>query len=172
MTLPVIRTTSMCKLITQERLKELFDYDFITGEFTSKTNRSVGWEERACSNLRYIRICIDYKQYFLHRLAWLYVYGDWPNEIDHIDGNGLNNSIYNLRNVDRQGNQKNRRISKNNMSGMQGVYKSSKSDVWAAQISINNKNRFLGQYTEFWDAVCARKSAENKYGFHPNHGRI
>lgn len=46
---------------------------------------------------RYVKLKIEGKWYFAHRLIWLYFNGDLPDYIDHIDGNGFNNRIENLR---------------------------------------------------------------------------
>ena len=89
--------------LTAERLREVMSYDPETGVLTwrKKTGRKgrvvVG---RAAGNYDpdgYICVRIDRKNYKAHRLAWLYVYGTWPdNRIDHIDGIKDNNAITNL----------------------------------------------------------------------------
>jgi hypothetical protein len=77
-------------VLTQERIKELLDYDPDTGIFkwkiskarSIKVNNIAGGAEQG----KYHRIRIDGKNYVAHRLAWLYVYGKWPDEyIDHIN---------------------------------------------------------------------------------------
>jgi hypothetical protein len=100
------------------------------------------------------------------------MYGEWPNhEIDHINGDSLDNRICNLRDVTSQGNNRNMSLAKTNTSGVCGVrYKKDRSK-WVALITLNNRQTHLGYYQDFFEAVCARKSAERKYGFHENHGR-
>lgn len=94
--------------------------------------------------------------------------GYWPNCIDHIDHDGLNNKWYNLRNTTRAENQKNRRLQANNTSGITGVYRYG--NKWVARIKVNRIQINIGTYADFSDAVYARKSAEKEHGFHENHG--
>lgn len=76
-----------------------------------------------------------------HRLAWLYVTGEWPkHEIDHIDGNRLNNKIANLRDVPSFMNKQNERSARTgNSSGYLGVYKIKGSEKWRAEISFGSR---------------------------------
>lgn len=162
----------------QDILRELFHYDEDTGDFTRKLSiqsRSMagsvaGTISKTSDGMEYIKISINYRRYYAHRLAWLYVYGEWPNYIDHIDGNGLNNSISNLRNADPEVNAKNQRIRNDNSSGHIGVSKSRRG-YWRAYINVEKKRISLGDKLTFDDAVRIRKEAEIKYGYHENHGR-
>ena len=119
----------------------------------------------------YVLIGIANKNRKAHSLAWLYVHGEWPeNEIDHIDGNGLNNRIDNLREVTTGENKRNKRLQKNNTSKCVGIYWYKPTKKRAAKECINGLNKHLGYFKEKWDAICARKSSNNRNGFHPNHG--
>jgi len=110
-----------------------------------------------------------------HRLAWLYTYGSFPNgDIDHINGNGLDNRIANLRDVTRSVNLSNAKKRVDNTTGITGVVKAHTKGKWQAQIGLiatTGKFKYLGTFDEIWDAICARKSADNAYGFNKNHGR-
>lgn len=88
----------MHKLLTQHDLKKEIIYNEETGEFTRiKTNKKAGYLLKS-NGKKYTGIGILSKYYSAHRIAWLYVYGEFPNGcVDHIDGNGENNSISNLR---------------------------------------------------------------------------
>ena len=81
------------EILTADRLKSLFTYAPLTGRFSSRANsrnRAVGYR----SQYGYLMVSINRKQYRAHRLAWLYVYGVWPNdEVDHINGNKEDNRI-------------------------------------------------------------------------------
>jgi hypothetical protein len=162
--------------ISQKKIKNRLDYCPETGVFKwiidiggMKAGDVAGNRHLTRRGKMYRTIMIDGVNYRAHRLAWLYMFGCLPSdEIDHIDGDGLNNKIENLRIVDRLGNCRNKRISKSNRSGATGVKASGKK--WIAQIKINRKSVYLGTYTDWFDAVCARKSANNRYGFHQNHG--
>ena len=92
-------------------------------------------------------------------------------EIDHIDGNGLNNSINNLRCVDKINNQRNKRISKLNTSGKLGVFFCNTKKKWTAQIGIERHRKHLGHFDSLDEAIQARSNADIKYGFHAVHGK-
>lgn len=107
-----------------------------------------------------------------HRVVYCHKHGKWPRfQIDHIDGNPLNNSIENLRDVSPIENTRNRSMSHQNKSGHNGVHWCKKDKRWIAQISIKNKSKHLGQFRKIEDAIAARKVAEQDLGFHKNHGR-
>jgi len=95
--------------------------------------------------------------------------GVWPkNQIDHDDHVRNNNRWANLKETTHQENAKNKSLYMRNKSGVSGVrlYK----DRWVTQITVNKKQAHLGSFTDFFEACCARKSAEHKYSFHINHG--
>ena len=160
----------MKQKLTQERLKKLLHYDSRTGIFTWKVSRGgVKIGDVAGSNSEgYIQIGIYKRIEKAHRLAWLYMEGYWPKniEIDHRDRNPSNNKFQNLRLSSRQCNIRNSKISTRNISGVVGVNKDPR-DKWRAQIKITEKKVFLGRFVDFIDAVRARWAAEVKYNF-PN----
>lgn len=106
-----------------------------------------------------------------HRVIWLMETGEWPEKIDHQDGVTDNNRLSNLRAVDGIENNKNRRMSKNNTSGVMGVTWNRKVGKWQALIREGRKTHYLGVFHNLADAAAARKNAELKLGFHANHGR-
>ncbi len=130
--------------ISQQRVMELFVYDPQTGVFTRRINRRAG-RAGAVAGCRsvdgYWQISIDGSAYKAHRLAWLYVYGKWPDhQIDHIDGNKLNNSIANLRDVPQSTNMLN--ISKpgsSNSTGYRGVRLDRKSGSFAFDVKVGGR---------------------------------
>ena len=166
-------------MLNQKRLKELLQYDLDTGVFTWKvraaTNTKIGSEAGSVvkdTRTYYRFIMISNKSYYAHRLAWLYVHGKWPkNQIDHEDGNGLHNWIKNLRDVTNRENSMNSRMFSNNTSGFSGVSYHKRDGNWRAYISVDSKQKHLGNFDNIDEAVSARKAAEVKYGFHPNHGQ-
>lgn len=100
--------------MTQEELHQLLEYNPETGEFFWKScvSKRIKVGQKAgsiCKIHGYELIGIKNKQYRAHRLAWLYVYGKWPNpEIDHINRVKTDNRIANLREADRSMNNLNR----------------------------------------------------------------
>jgi hypothetical protein len=171
-------------------LHDLLVYDAYTGVLTWKTRplkyfntvrdqnaynaRWAGKQAGSTTYEGYIRIKLFNKDYKAHRLAWAMHYGIWPTDkIDHIDtkdpNNKLNNRIINLREVTQSENNRNRSIPANNTSGTVGVIK--KGDKWEARIWVDGKCIYLGTFDTKEEAIQARKQAENKYGFHENHGK-
>ena len=71
---------------------------------------------------KYIRVNLYGRKYYAHHLAWLSVHGEIPDEIDHIDGDGTNNKIENLRAVNHKENMRNMRKKPRTSSGCFGVY--------------------------------------------------
>jgi hypothetical protein len=163
--------------ISCEELKERFNYCQDTGIFTvkkvvsgsAKKGEPAGWIDHRCKG--YIRIEISNIVYYAHRLAWLHVHGCFPiDEIDHINGVRGDNRICNLRLVSRMENMMNKRRYKNNKSGYIGVVWSKTCRKWIARITFNKKQINLGSFHSLSDAAQARKDAEIKFGYHPNHG--
>lgn len=106
--------------VTRALLLELFDYDKETGFFIRKVNRQRGRAGDIAGTLKegYIRIIINNERCLAHRLAWMYVYGEWPSgEIDHINRIRSDNRISNLRICTRQQNCNNTDLNSNNTSG-------------------------------------------------------
>ena len=106
-----------------------------------------------------------------HRVIYKMIHGEEPEFIDHINGNRADNRIENLRPVTLQDNAKNRRMNASNQSGAAGVQYSPRLRKWVAAIGVGAKNKHIGVYNCFTAALIARKLAEQKYDFHPNHGR-
>ena len=120
----------------------------------------------------YRRVTIRNKFFLSHRVIWAIHYGSWPsNNLDHINGIRNDNRIENLREATPQENKTNAKKSKNNKSGVTGVLWRKECSRWLATICVNYHCIHIGHFKDFFEAVCARKSAEVHYGFHANHGR-
>lgn len=163
----------------QTRLKELLHYNPNTGNFTWKArpaNRvcvgdKAGYSLTTTGGKSYIMIGLGGNRYYAHRLAWLLAYGEFPtHEIDHINGDGVDNRLCNLRRVTHSENGKNRRLHSNNISGYVGVHWNKASRKWRAQIQVDLKTIYLGYFKDIDDAIKARKESEIKHGFHQNNG--
>ncbi len=165
------------ELLTQDELKRLFKYDPLTGEFVRLVRAgSRGKVGSVAGNVNkvtgYTVIQIAGKAYRAHRLAWLYMVGKWPrNHIDHKNGVRSDNRFSNLRDVTSSENQKNQRRRSDNTSGFVGVCWHKRANKWGAQIRVSGRRSHLGYFDELEDAIQARKEANTKYGYHPNHGR-
>lgn len=155
-------------------LTDIFHYDIESGKLLWK----VGKHGRGCvkgkeagsvkTDGRYRTVFFNGKRLYCHRVIWEIINGEIPQGlcIDHIDGNGLNNKIDNLRLVTLSENQKNRRLNKNNSSGIAGVFNH------RGGFSVYCDNKYVAWVKDFFEACCIRKSAELVTNYHPNNGRI
>ena len=129
--------------MNQEILKNNLIYDLNSGKFYWKQenyyNKIKAFTEAGTiSSTGYRLITINCKIYYAHRLAWLYVYGYLPeNNIDHINRNPDDNRIENLREVSRQCNLRNSKVSSANKTGVKGICYDPKNHKWKAQIRIS-----------------------------------
>jgi hypothetical protein len=110
-----------------------------------------GWFAERHSNRTRI-YAKDSKRNRLHRLIMKAGVGQ---QVDHRDGNGLNNRRDNLRLCDRRGNARNTDLRVNNESGFKGVYWYRRDSEWKAQIKIDGKVKHLGCYSDARDAAEA-----------------
>lgn len=164
-------------MLEQSRLKELLSYNPITGKFFRVIGRkgggSAGSEAGYDGGKGYLKIRIDGREYYCHRLAWLYVHGEFPcSEIDHINRDKLDNRLINLRAVSHVENMKNKSAYKNNTSGVLGVCWNKNAKKWRATITADGKNNHLGYYDDLELATLVRHEAESHYNYYPNHGRV
>jgi len=149
---------------TQSELKRLFVYVPSAGDFfwrNQYSGRKKGDPAGTKLDSGYIRLHFNNKFIFAHRAAWLYHHGFLPeNQIDHINRNRADNRIKNLRLVSAQCNIRNTGNFKHNVSGVKGVLMDKTRGKWRAEIKVNQKNKFLGRYSSFINAVCARLAGE------------
>ncbi len=110
--------------------------------------------------------------YLAHRVAWAIHYGEWPeDEIDHINGNPLDYKIANLRQASRSVNMRNAAKPITNTSGFVGVTWYKSYGKWLAQVNVGKKSIKLGYFACKDEAIAARLEANERFGFHENHGR-
>lgn len=140
------------KRVTQARLKELMAYDPQTGLFTRTVSCGVrapaGSIAGSLSDGGYIIISVDYVKYRAHRLAWLYVTGEWPeHEIDHENTVRHDNRWDNLRDATPTMNRQNmRRARSDSKTGLLGASWSKREQKFVARIKVNGVYRGLGQH--------------------------
>lgn len=148
--------------LTAPRLKELLRYCPDTGAFTAAKSRrglrkvgSAGWVNAQ----GYRCVSLDGRTYLAHRLAWLFVNGEWPlDQIDHINGVRSDNRIANLRASSQRQNMQNTSARSDSSTGLKGVFPV-RSGKWAAQIQANNKVHHLGTFASKEEAFAAYQSA-------------
>ena len=153
--------------ITAQYVRELFHYDETTGIFTRKHSRNnahpIGGIAGTVQQRGYIDITVDYRHYKAHRLAWLYVYGEWPNgEIDHINFIKTDNRIVNLRVCTRRQNMQHRISPKcTNKLGILGV--SPSGNKFMARIVDEGKEVYLGTFDSAIEAHSAYVKAKERF---------
>jgi hypothetical protein len=141
------------RTLTHDRLIEVLHYSPETGVFLWRHPRpGIKSSEAGTINahsgslkVHYRKIGIDGVQHYAHRLAWFYINKEWPPEVDHINGDGLDNRIANLRAATRAQNAANASAQKSSKSGYRGVFKHS-SGKYRAQITKGGRTRSLGYF--------------------------
>lgn len=172
-------------LPTQNELNRLLRYDKRTGQlFWKKRPRSMftsmnaqkGWNVRFAGREAFTTVNKGYRRgmirpvhVYAHQAIWKMMTGIDAPELDHIDGDKLNNTWRNLRLGSGANNQKNSPKRHDNTSGHVGVVR--RGARWIAQFGANGTTKHIGIFDTFEEAVAARKVVEKAFGFHPNHGR-
>lgn len=157
--------------ITAEKLRSILSYSPETGEFRwiNRASRRVlaGDVAGKLDRAGYRKIGIEKKHYRAHRLAWLYVHGEWPPaEIDHVNGNRDDNRIENLREATRSQNLQNQRRARSNSStGLLGVCFDPIRGNWRAVIGIGGRQVSLGRHESAELAHAAYVAAKER--LHP-----
>ena len=167
----------MARYIDPIIVRLFFSYNKDTGVLVSKRDRGIGGRHKAgkaqgslhkCGPKKekeYLRLELLGYHLYVHRIIWVLMTGEQPKEIDHIDGNGLNNKWSNLRSVNHKTNGRNQKKHITNTSGASGVTFRKDSGRWRARIMVDDVMISLGTFKNKDDAIKARKEAEKKYSF-------
>ena len=164
-------------MITQETLKKYLRYEPDSGLFIRvapygrHAARKAGEIAGCKSGSGYLYIRIEGTRHSSHRLAFLYMNGEFPPEyVDHVNHVKDDNRWCNLRLANKVQNSHNQSMYSTNTSGVTGVSWNTRQEKWSAEIMVNGEAIFLGRVTNKAEAIKLRKAAEIKYGFHANHG--
>ncbi|WP_017903577.1 HNH endonuclease signature motif containing protein [Pseudomonas asplenii] len=160
----------MAERITAQEARRLFEV--VDGKLVNRIDRQFAKAGSICGGVNgwgYVHFQYQGHTYKAHRVIWLCVYGNWPGELDHINGNRSDNRIENLREVSRQENLRNQKVRTNSSTGAMGVTREGRK--WRARIRVDGAFIHLGYFDSIDEAVAARRAANIKYGFHENHGR-
>jgi hypothetical protein len=155
----------------QLELTELFDYDPIGGQLLWKhhrTPRARAGDPVGCLHATgYTVTLIRKKNYQVHRLIWALVHGEYPDEIDHINGIRSDNRLENLRACTRAENAKNSGTFRSNRSGYKGVSWCNREGKFQSACKVNGVKKWLGYFS---DAVEAHNAYEAFASHH--HGKF
>lgn len=152
--------------LKQDRLKRLLHYFPEEGKFYWLVNKSSAKMFDEAGSLQkdgYIIIGIDKKSYLAHRLAFLFMTGEVPEYVDHINGDRSDNRWENLRPCSLSENNRNRKITNKNTSGVKGVSWHKASGKWQVQLSVKGNNHF-GLYSSLEEAE--KRAIEVRKIFH------
>lgn len=152
-------------MLTADRLREVLAYeDGVFRWVRPRGKRAAGAVAGTINVLGYVVICIDSRQYYAHRLAWLYVHGEWPKgEIDHRDMCKSNNKIENLRDATRSENNANRGTQR--PGRLKGTTWHKRAGRWMASIQVKGRNVYLGLHdTEEAAHAAYLAAAKEHYG--------
>lgn len=145
-------------------LDEAFDYDAESGSLKWRCRpRSHFVSDRAHANFNarfagkeaghayrstgYRIVCLGPHGYVgVHRIAVAMMTRQWPEFVDHINGNRLDNRAINLRACTKEENCRNRKRNVGNRSGFKGVSKAPGVRRWQARIQVNKKSINLGMF--------------------------
>jgi ribosomal protein S16 len=150
--------------LTEELFKAL-SYEAETGIFRWREPLRRGMKPGSIAgtntNTGYVSVSVHGKSYLAHRLAWFMSFGSWPaHTIDHVNGDGRDNRLSNLRHATPSQNSMNRGAPITNTSGVRGVSLVTRTGRWEASIVKDGKKKRFGSYLNFEDAVAARQCAE------------
>jgi hypothetical protein len=153
--------------LTAARLREVLHYDQITGLFVwkiSRGGRKAGQSTGAVNSHGYLSIGIDGGLYKAHRLAILYMTGEWPSlDVDHIDGNRTNNRFGNLREASKAVNSENRHRSRAGRPvHLMGISRHKNRRQWQAAITVRGVKTYLGLFDTADEAGAAYLAAKRK----------
>lgn len=164
------------KPLTSERLRQLLRYDPASGAFTrvgSSRPQTAHYITKPVGCIKpgplgggggYLMINVDGKPYRAHRLAWLYMTGEWPtNDVDHKDRDRANNRWANLRAATRSQNIHNMGMRERNTSGVKGASYDSSRGLWMSRIVVNGRLIHLGRFATKEEAGLAYEAAAAKH---------
>ena len=153
-------------MLTQERVKELFDYKDgqLIRKVTINNNKAKkGHIVERKHNGGYLCVSIDGITYLVHRVVFLWHHGYIPEFIDHKDGSRSNNKINNLRECTASQNQRNSKIGKNNTSGVKGDSWDKINNKWVVRITVGGKYKNFGRHDDLELAQLIADHARDKY---------
>ena len=159
-------------MLTQDQIKAMFEYrpdgNLIRRVAVAGRGHCVGAvvgfkPKQVSRNNRYATTKVSGQHWTVHRLIYLYHHGWVPEQLDHINGNTLDNRIENLRPADQSSNMCNRKRFLNNKSGVKGVSWHSHQKKWFVYLDVNKKRKNIGYFDDLEFAELAANEARAKF---------
>lgn len=145
------------RIIDIARLCELFVYNPETGlVYRKPPHRNAGKPAGTKFTTGHLNVGVDGRMTGVHRIAWALHHGEYPTlEIDHINGDGADNRLCNLRLATSAENNQNRRLSSRNKTGIKGVFpvKWGKSTKWRVSVGHSCGEYYITHFQCFGKAV-------------------
>ena len=177
--------------LSPDIIRELLDYDQHTGVFMwkarsrewFKSDRSwKTWNSRFAGKIAgyvskdkigypVLRIGVLGKLYLASRLAFLWMGEPLPEQVDHDDGDSLNQAWVNLLASNNAENHKNQSMRRDNTSGICGVCWNKGARKWYAKGKLDGKMKHLGLFDDINDAAAAVSEFYSENGFTARHGQ-
>lgn len=166
-------------MLTQARLKELFEYreDGWLIRKVTVSNQKIGTKLGHVGTKGYVECCIDYIRYSGHHLVYLYHNGYIPELLDHINHIPHDNRIENLREASYAENGANRLLGSNNTSGVKGLIYNKAKAYWEARVNVAGKRYtkvFVGREQDLLARAKATEwlyaTRQQLHGEFTNHG--
>jgi len=177
--------------LTTDIVRELLDYDPDTGIFTWRARgrewfgsdrdwkrwntqfagKTAGYVAKGTRGYPMLKISVLDKMYIASRLVFLWIGDVIPKQVDHLDGNSLDNRWANLKPSASADNHKNQSMSRNNTSGVTGVYWHKAVGKWAAQVQLSGKLHHLGYFDDLDLAAMEVMEFRAENGFTTRHGQ-
>lgn len=151
---------------------------FVGGEYPPE-RRAASWNSRCADKEAFTYVnsagyrsgAVNDLLLLAHRVIWAIHYSKWPDDdVDHIDGDKLNNRIANLRDVPQAVNTRNAVGKSNNTSGVTGVSWRPDRGKWRARVMVNYREISLGHFDTLEEATIAREAAVRQFDFTERHG--
>ena len=167
--------------LTQDQVKDLFDYrddgvlvrkraSMGNGIYAGRLVGNLNAKALGSRNTRYVTTKIHGQHWCVHKLIYLYHHGYVPEQLDHINGNTLDNRVENLRPATSAQNMSNRKTFANNKSGCKGVCWHNRISKWQVSVGVNKKQKHIGYFDDLELAELVALESRDKY--HGNFANI
>lgn len=137
--------------------------NIFNAKFADKVAGCVATDKKGRS---YIKVRVNDCLYQAHQIIFCMIYGQWPEddkEVDHRDGDGLNNKPSNLREASRTQNNFNRKISVNNVLGYKNITYEERTKSYRVELSANKKRIYRKRFKDLSEAISARDFVASQY---------